>query len=262
MKYLAFNLEIAHQIPEGETDWKNQRPLGITCAAAASSDGGLWSWYAKEPDNRFGPKMREDECCMMVNLLLELAGSGYTLLTWNDLGFVFDVLTEESRFAHKCQILALAHIDMMFHFHCAKGYPLSLDAAAKGMGLSGKSQGMDEAKAPKLWPTDPHKVMACCSQDVKTTLALAEAVDRLRRLDWTVRSGRPNSWPCQKWLTVKEAMALPEPDTAWMSDPWPRSKFYGWTGYEPPSLETEIYTLPLDPDEWDEWDEWIGIEPE
>jgi hypothetical protein len=32
MKYLAFDLEIAREILEGETDWKAHRPLGITCA--------------------------------------------------------------------------------------------------------------------------------------------------------------------------------------------------------------------------------------
>ena len=37
-----------------------------------------------------------------------------------------------------CSRVALNHIDLMFHFFCEKGYPLGLDAAAKGMGLPGK----------------------------------------------------------------------------------------------------------------------------
>ena len=30
------------------------------------------------------------------------------------------------------------------------------------------------------------------------------------------------------WLTVDQAEKLPEPDTSWMADPWPRSKFTDW----------------------------------
>ena len=38
-KYLAFDLEIAREIPEGG-DWKANRPLGISCAATLASDTG------------------------------------------------------------------------------------------------------------------------------------------------------------------------------------------------------------------------------
>ncbi len=212
--------------PMENRDWKRFRPLGITCAAAASNDGGLWNWWAQDR-GKFTAQMTAKQCRNLVFQLEDLTDQGYTILTWNGLGFDFDILAEESHSKYQCQRLALNHIDMMFHFFCSKGYPLSLDAAAKGMGLPGKPEGMDGAKAPELWPTDPHKVLAYCSLDGKNTLALAQAVDKAHRLDWTARSGLANTWHCDKWLTVKEAMKLPEPDTSWMSDPWPRSKFYG-----------------------------------
>jgi hypothetical protein len=152
MKYLAFDLEIAQTIPEGETDWMAHRPLGITCAAAVSSDGGLWNWWAQDPRNRFRGKMSEFQCVRMVATLNALiAEEGYTLLTWNGLGFDFDILAEESGMHEECKALALGHIDMMFHFFASKGFPLGLDAASKGMGLPGKPEGMDGAIAPELW---------------------------------------------------------------------------------------------------------------
>jgi hypothetical protein len=78
MKYLAFDLEIAQTIPEGETDWMAHRPLGITCAAAVSSDGGLWNWWAQDPRNRFRGKMSEFQCVRMVATLNALiAEEGY-----------------------------------------------------------------------------------------------------------------------------------------------------------------------------------------
>lgn len=33
MKYLAFDIEVAKETPEDAPDWKQYRPLGITCAA-------------------------------------------------------------------------------------------------------------------------------------------------------------------------------------------------------------------------------------
>jgi hypothetical protein len=245
MKYLTFDIEIAKTLPEGESDWKAHRPLGITCAAAASSDGGLWNWWAQDPYGRFTSKMTENQCQDVVNSLLMLA-EDYTILTWNGLGFDFNALGEEANFPHiegmmpelqKCKALALNHIDMMFHFFASKGFPLGLDAAAKGMDLPRKpprkSEGITGANAPKIWANgEYHRVLDHVSWDAKNILMLAEAVDNAGHLNWTARNG-PNSWDCQKWLTVKEAMALPEPDTSWMSDPRPRSKFYEWTGYKP-----------------------------
>lgn len=219
--------------PIDNTDWKRFHPLGITCAAA-SSDGGLWNWWAQKPDGRFADKISRGMCQTLVaNLQLLTRDAGYTILTWNGLGFDFDILAEESGMFEECKDLALGHIDMMFHFLCSKGYALGLDAASKGMGLPGKPEGMTGAIAPQLWANgEYHRVLDYVSWDSKNTLGVAEAVDAAGRLNWTARSGRPNSWPCKKWLTVKEAMALPVPDTSWMKDPWKRSKFYGWTGYE------------------------------
>ncbi len=228
-KYLAFDIEIGRILPEDETDWKIHRPLGITCAAAVSSDGELWNWWANE-NGKYSPVITGEQCRGMVNQLVRLVDEGeYTILTWNGLGFDFDILSEESGSFIACKRLALDHIDMMFHFFASRGYPLGLDAAAKGMELPGKPEGMTGAIAPVLWTQgEYHKVLDYVSWDVKNTLALALAVEKTGQLNWTARSGHPNSWPFQAWATVEEAMTFPEPDTSWMSDPWPRSKFYEW----------------------------------
>lgn len=229
MKYLAFDIEIAKEIPEGEIDWKAHRPLGITCAAAASSNGDLWNWWAND-NGKFAPLMTAEQCRQMLADLGRLTDDGYTLLTWNGLGFDFDILAEESGEFQACKRLAMEHVDMMFHFFCVKGFPLGLDAASKGQGLPGKPEGMSGAKAPDLWiKGEYHKVLDYVSWDVKNTLAVATVVETSGRLNWTAQSGRPNTWECNKWLTVREAMELPEPDTSWMTNPWSRSKFYGWT---------------------------------
>ena len=166
----------------------------------------------------------------LVKYLQEQVEQGGTILTWNGLGFDFDILAEESGMLVECSELALNHIDMMFHVFCMKGYPLGLDKAAKGMGLTGKTPGMTGDMAPRLWQEGEHlKVLEYLQQDVQTLIDLWAVVDGLRKLTWISNKGYPQRLPLPKgWLTVEQALKLPLPDTSWMSNPWPRSKFSGW----------------------------------
>lgn len=232
MKYVAFDIETAAVVPEG-ADWRDGRPLGITCAALAwlGPDGNIRT-EARHGCNTDGSPaacLLEDECADIVHALQKAVAQGYTLLTWNGLGFDFDILAEESGLHSECAALALHHVDMMYQVLCIKGYPLSLNAAAKGMGLAGKSEGVDGAQAPLMWAEGRHaEVLEYVQQDVRTTLEVALAVEKRHGLRWIAKSGRTNVLMIPQWLTVAEAQLLPLPDTSWMSAPWPRAKFTAW----------------------------------
>jgi hypothetical protein len=118
---------------------------------------------------------------------------------------------------------------MYFHLFCLLGYGPGLGRAAKGMGLAGKTEGMDGALAPEMWQRgDYGKVLQYVGQDVRTTLDLALAVESAGELRWVSKSERPMSIKVKRWLTVTEALELPLPDTSWMKDAWTRDKFVGW----------------------------------
>jgi hypothetical protein len=230
LKYAAFDIEITKVLPDGVGDWSTYRPLGISCAATITSEGEILTWYGKSPEGEFTPNMSVVENRELVKHLQDQAAAGYTILTWNGLGFDFDILAEESGMVADCKELAMEHIDMMFHVFCLKGYAIGLDKAAKGMGLRGKPPGMSGEMAPRLWAAGQYQeVLAYVEQDTKTLLELAHAIDLERQLRWHSNSGRPQylSLP-SGWLPVKDAMKLPEPDTSWMSNPWPRTKFTRW----------------------------------
>ena len=111
---------------------------------------------------------------------------------------------------------------------------IGLDAAAKGMGLAGKTSGVTGGKVPEMWASGlegQKKTLEYVAQDVRATAGIYAAIQRQGYLAWTSRSGRPAKWrPAQgRVLTVAEALRTPEPDTSWMDRPWPRSKFSGWT---------------------------------
>ena len=230
LKFIAFDIEIAQSFPDGEEDWKSHRPLGISCAATLSAGDAPILWYGKTATGEFSPRMKPAEAQELVQYLQAQVDQGGVILTWNGLGFDFDILAEESGMLEECSALARQHIDMMFHVFCVKGYALGLDKAAKGMDLAGKTPGMTGDMAPRLWQEGEYlKVLEYLQQDVQTLIELWAAVDGLRKLTWISNRGHPQRMPLPKgWVTVEEALDLPLPDTSWMSNPWPRSKFTGW----------------------------------
>jgi len=174
--------------------------------------------------------MSRDEARNLVDCLCEMVSKGYTLLTWNGLGFDCDVLAEESDALDQCQDLALDHVDMMFHVFCDRGFPVALEKAAEAMKIPGKLAGMSGVLAPQLWAQHRFQdVMDYVAQDVRTTLQVAERCDERRSFEWVTRRGTTSFMPLKRgWLTVRDAMSFPEPDTSWMSDPLSRGRFTAW----------------------------------
>lgn len=238
MQYTAFDLEISTEIPEGTDDWRVLRPLGISCAATLTNDGDLKVWHGSEiHGGRLAAKMSPLQCQEMAQYLVEMQSSGYPVVTFNGLGFDFDVLAEEVQDLvtfDNLRALALAHIDIAFAMLCEKGYMCGLDAAAKGMRLSGKTEGMSGSLAPVMWAqgrAEQDKVLEYVAQDVRTTAEVYEAILKNHGLRWITKRGYPTKspWRTGEILTVAEACQTPLPDTSWMDAAWPRSKFLGWT---------------------------------
>ena len=230
-QYLAFDIETAKDVPGDDFNWRPHRPLGISCAATLPSDTAQpILWHGKTRDGLPAGRMSQDDAQGLVQYLSRMAADGYRILTWNGLGFDFDILAEESGAAASCKECALGHVDMMFHVFCSLGYPIALDKAAQGMGLPGKPPGMSGLKAPKLWAEGHFKeVLEYAAQDVRIAMQIAQACEQRRRLEWITRKGTKSSMPLTNgWLTVKEALLLPEPDTSWMSTPLPRRDFTAW----------------------------------
>lgn len=230
-RYLAFDIETAKDVPGEEFNWRLHRPLGISCAATLASDESEPTvWHGVTPDGSPAPKMSRDEARGLVGFLEGKAAEGYKILTWNGLGFDFDVLAEESAAAARCKACALGHVDMMFQAFCLLGYPIGMERAAQGLGLPGKTAGMSGEKAPVLWAAGEFDtVLEYVAQDVRVTLGIAQKVDQSRRLDWITRKGTRSSLPLpQGWVSAAEALRLKLPDTAWMSTPIPRRDFTAW----------------------------------
>ena len=243
MPLLAFDMEIATPV-EGDADLLATRP-GIACAAfIREGDTRPLVLFdpAKTPDLFVSATkaLTQEGATRILDELMAADDRGDRILTWNGAGFDFQLLADETGRQADCAHLARHSIDMMFQILCERGHPLALDTALAGMGLpskihtvtlaDGRVVEVDGRLAPNLWQAGEHEaVMIYCGGDVAGTLALALACRKQRRLSWVSRAGRTNHMPLANgWLTVEACLALPKPDTSWMTNPMRPEDVVAW----------------------------------
>jgi hypothetical protein len=243
MAFVAFDVEIAKPVPEGP-DILIHRP-GIACAALAREGEERASilFNPAESPGFFGPAitMTREGALRILAALEEAVGRGDTLVTWNGAGFDFRLLADETGRYADCARLAMASVDMMFQVLCERGHPLSLDAALKGAALppkmdqvtlrNGETAHISGIDAPAFWQAGEWAAVATyCAADAERTAALAAVCQKSRQLAWVSQKGRPNQVYLRTgWLTVEQCLALPLPDTSWMTKPMSRDDVLAWT---------------------------------
>ncbi len=234
--YIAFDIETAKIVPGDDFIWKPHRPLGISCIASQQSDEPEPRvWLTRGVDGEPAPQMSRADLAAFVKHMSELAAKGVAPLTWNGLSFDFDILAEESGLADEGKQLAMNHVDMMFHVVGEKGFPVGLNSAAAGLGLPGKLEGVEGVHAPVLWAERQFDVvLKYVQQDVRTTLSVARECERRKSFAWKTRKGTISTMNLSRgWLTVKEVLNLPLPDTSWMTNAPNRRDFYEWASAAP-----------------------------
>ena len=232
MKYVGFDIEVCSW-PE-DNNWDRKTNLGVSCVGLMQTD---WDepkvYYAGMFSNIPAPRpMNHDEIHEVVNALTTES----IIVTWNGLQFDFLVLAlaDDPRNFGIYKSIAINHVDPMFEIFCTYGWPVGLNAVAKGIGLPGKmTDGVSGADAPKMWmegtDEDRLKVLEYVGQDAKTTVDLVDVGVRLEKLKWLSQKGRPYSIPYKNPRTVQQCLELPEPDNSWMTNPMTRRGFYDWT---------------------------------
>lgn len=250
MKLSSFDLEIAKQLPEHQcpvclsenvatvstqsmcancgkfgkmhefrSNWKNHRPLGITCAALMAEpdnidNNPLAFWY-------YPNKLNQQQSKKIVTDLITMTDTfDYKIVTWNGLNFDFDVLAEESGMYEECAELALNHIDLMLITVTLRGHFLGLDKAAKGANIQGKLkqvklkdgtplENMSGGKAPGLWKAGEYQaVLDYLAEDVRVTLELAQWIEQNKMIRWTSYRGYEQFFHVPKLYTVRECLEL------------------------------------------------------
>lgn len=220
MKVCAFDLEISEELPEG-FHW--ERGLDISCAGTALQDGESRFWADPDmpgPGFDFAFAMSPEAIGDLVNYLWDLqAVQKIPIVTWNGLSFDFRALAfaagGDRGLEQKIGILAMNHIDLMFLIRVQKGFPISLQAAADGLSVEGKTEGMHGDLAPDMWrfsAEEQRKVLEYVVQDAEATLRVYRALKAQGQLSWLTKSGSISKYPWIPAWTIGEEVVPPETD--------------------------------------------------
>jgi hypothetical protein len=228
-QFAAFDIDVAPTTTDESAGWRGNRPFSIACAA-------IWMTDAQRPQVFYGahgksgrpaPRMNRVEVRRLVSYMSDLVARGFTLVSWSAMPLDWDILATESGEHTTCRQLALRHVDMMFHVICARGHRLSLNKAARGMGVADQVNGRNPER---LW-TRGHfdAVLGHLTHDVRVTLDLAHKCQDTGWVRWTSCAGRDAYLQLPEgWLNVRNARHLPLPDVSGLESPASRRALTAW----------------------------------
>ncbi len=238
-KYVAFDLETAQLADSTGHNYA----LGITCAAAVTSDGVTCAWHGPvDPaTGMLTPQMSPGRVLELLEDLWDWVAGGYQLITWNGAAFdlrviaaeLWPLITEYPGIITEVKRLALQHVDPAFTMFAHKGYMIGLNTAAEGLGVAGKLAGMQGDQAVTAWAesrVQQDLVLRYVTEDCAALGRVYTAACQQQGLSWIAKSGRRNTWNCPRIgeLTVRDVLAVPEPDTSWMREARSRAELVGW----------------------------------
>ena len=243
IRFLGFDLETVRLAPRRRFDDPSALNVGISCASVALSATEVKVWEGR-------PALTVDQCQSMVHELEQLSfpNTPNRLVTWNGASFDFRVLAEESQLRQRCVRLMVNHVDLMFLLLAQKGWLVGFENALQAMGLSGKKKcvtlndgsilnEMGGHMAPELWEKGEYTaVVEYNKEDSIQTQKLAQAAHAQQGLAWSAKSTGKKQYLSTPLLSIKECLALPQPDLSWMQGsrlPPTRKQLLSWALRQP-----------------------------
>ena len=150
--FIGFDLESAHEYKEGV----GLEEVGISCAACYAVEFAAPQLFAAKDIFGFAkPEMDAYDGSVLAKALIDYANNGDIIVTFNGLHFDWPVLASvcnDTGIEKELKDVAINHhIDIGFCMVIDRGFMVSLNTAAHGLGLSGKTEGMKGSLAPLLW---------------------------------------------------------------------------------------------------------------
>jgi hypothetical protein len=229
MRIVSFDIEISNvfDLRPGE-DINNHAPFDVAVAATQIHGGEHRLWLSPDADGRPQVNLERRHAQELLEYLEQMQGSGHAVCAWNGLGFDLQWIARAANEVATASRIARAMYDPMFQFFKLKGFPVGLDAVAKGLGI-GMSKTMAAADAPREWRAGNHeRVCDYVVGDARMTSEIVSAIIRRREMAWITQRGKRSTVPVPRLRTVEECMRDAMPDQSWMSNPIPQEKFTGW----------------------------------
>lgn len=226
---IAFDIEIANEfeLAPGE-DLDRYGPFDISVAASTTRDGAVRHWFARDAA---GKPERQIDARLARDVLAFLRGEqeqGALVCAWNGMAFDLRWLGHVADAPRLAAEVALDLYDPMFQFVSRRGFPISLAAAADGLGVT-ETKLMSGADAPKEWARGNHqRVLDYVAGDCRLTREVVERILARREVRWRTRKGTLSSETMPRLERVRDVLRAAPPDQSWMSDPKPWTSWFAW----------------------------------
>ncbi len=229
MKLLSFDIEISNvfDLRPGE-DINKYAPFDVAVAATLIDGGEQRLWYSTGPADK--PLLNMDRRCAreLLDYLEQMQKADHAVCAWNGLSFDLPWIARAADDAQAATRVARALYDPMFQFFKLKGFPVSLAAAAQGLGVPLKKS-MAAEDAPREWRAGRHqRVLDYVLGDARMTNEIVSAILQKKQLAWITRRGERKTAPFPRLKSVAECLLDPMPDQSWMKTPLPQEKFTAW----------------------------------
>lgn len=229
MRLLSVDIEISSvfDLRPGEPIEK-YAPFDVAVAATQIDGGEHRLWYSSDDTGRPKTNLDRDGAKDLLQYLEDMQKGGYAVCAWNGLSFDLRWIARAADDVATASRIARAMYDPMYQFFKLKGFPIGLDAVAKGLRI-GLGKSMDAADAPREWQAGRHeRVFEYVLGDVRMTNEIVSAILRCREIAWITQRGKRSTVPVPQLRTVAECIADPMPDQSWMTNPLLDKKFTGW----------------------------------
>jgi hypothetical protein len=181
----------------------------------------------------------------LVTYLADQTDAGFVTVGWNavsfDLRVLHATLADDPETLARLERVVARSIDPMLCLFMSKGYPVSLDAVARGFGLPTKTGSGEDAI--DMWLNQGKQgreaVIEYCKNDVLVTSNVLEAISGSKMVKWISKKDATMIWkPTARLLLMHTEITamLPQPDNGWMDKPILKSEFVGWLEAGYPTL--------------------------
>ena len=229
MKIVGFDIEISNvfDLRPGE-DINKYAPFDVAVAATQIHGGEHRLWFSTDASGQPRVQLERQHAQELLQYLEQMQHTGHAICAWNGLGFDLRWIARAANDVPTASRIARAMYDPMYQFFKLKGFPVGLDAVAKGLRI-GMNKTMNAADAPREWRAGNHqRVCDYVLGDARMTNEVVSAIIRRREIAWITQRGKLSTVPVPRLRTVEDCMRDPMPDQSWMDSPIPQEKFTRW----------------------------------
>jgi len=229
MKIVGFDIETSNvfDLRPGE-DLDKYAPFDVAVAATQVHGGEHRLWFSLDASERPRTQLECAHAQELLQYLEAMQQAGYAVCAWNGLSFDLQWIARAANDVTTASRIARAMYDPMFQFFKLKGFPVGLDAVAKGLRI-GMNKSMNAADAPREWRAGNYqRVCDYVLGDARMTNEIVSAVIRRREIAWITQRGKRSTVLVPRLRTVEDCMRDPMPDQSWMGSPIPQEKFTRW----------------------------------